>query len=246
MDKELIVESHERIDDLQCHDLKIISNPEIFCFGIDAVLLANYAKAGRGKKVLDMGTGNGIIPILMSGKCPEAVYTGLELQELSYDLARRSVLLNGIGDKVNIVQGDIKEASHIFGGASFDIVTTNPPYMNENHGIVNPDSCKAIARHELKCTLEDVVAQGAAVLKEKGTFYMVHRPYRLADIIATMRKYRLEPKDIVFVYPHEDDEANILLITAVKGGKPFAKVKSLVMYNHDGEYTQAMNKWIEN
>ncbi len=236
---------NERIDDLQCKGLRVISNPEVFCFGIDAVLLANYAKAGKGRRVLDMGTGNGIIPILMSGKSDCTDYTGLEIQELSYDLAVRSVKLNRLEHQINIVRGDIKEASQIFGSASFDVVTVNPPYMNENHGLVNPDSCKAIARHELKCTLEDVVFQASKVLKEKGSFYMVHRPHRLVDIMCTMRAANIEPKEIVTVCPHRGDDANIVLVTGVKDGGAFLKVKTLAVYDEKGNYTKDMQAWID-
>lgn len=236
----------ERIDDLQCKGLNIISNPEVFCFGIDAVLLANYATAPARKKVLDMGTGNGIIPILMSGKCDCTDFTGLEIQDMSYDLAVRSVELNNIQDKIKIVQGDIKEASRIFGNASFDVVTTNPPYMNENHGIVNPDSCKAIARHEILCKLEDVIREASKVLKQKGAFYMVHRPHRIVDIICAMRQYHIEPKEIILVHPHLGEEANICLVLGIKGGKAFTKVKHIIMYDENGEYTDMMNDFIKN
>ncbi|MGN0480416.1 MAG: tRNA1(Val) (adenine(37)-N6)-methyltransferase [Lachnospiraceae bacterium] len=236
----------ERIDDLQCRGLKVISNPDVFCFGIDAVLLANYATATASKKVLDMGTGNGIIPILMTAKCGCRDYTGLELQDLSYDLAVRSVELNGLEGTVRIVKGDIKEASAIFGKESFDVVTTNPPYMNENHGLVNPDSCKAIARHELKCTLKDVVREASAVLKQKGTFYMVHRPHRIVDIICTMREYDIEPKEIVMVHPHLGEDANIMLVMGVKGAGAFTKVKHIIIYDENGQYTDVMNNFIRN
>lgn len=235
----------ERIDDLQYKGLRVISNPDVFCFGIDAVLLANYAYAAAGKRVLDMGTGNAVIPILMSGKNESTDYTGLEIQDLSYDLAVRSVQLNGLEAQINIIKGDIKAASQIFGGASFDVVTANPPYMNENHGIVNPDSCKAIARHELKCTLNDVVSQASKVLKEKGAFYMVHRPHRLVDIMCAMRDNNIEPKDVVMVCPHQGEPANIVLITGVKCAKPFLKAGTLTVYDADGNYTQQMQLWIK-
>ena len=151
------INANERIDDLCRDNLKLIQNTEVFCFGMDAVLLSTFASARKTDKVLDLGTGNGVIPILMQAKNPGGMYTGLEIQDISYDLAVRNVKMNNLLDHVNMVQGDIKEASRIFGGASFNVVTSNPPYMNENHGIVNPDSAKAIARHELLCSLEDVI-----------------------------------------------------------------------------------------
>ena len=231
----------ERIDDLQRNGYRIIQNKDCFCFGMDAVLLSSFAKAEKGERVLDLGTGNGVIPILMQAKNPGAFFAGLEIQKVSADLARRSVELNGIGEYVNIVQGDIKEASAIFGGASFNVVTTNPPYMNENHGIVNPDSAKAIARHELLCTLEDVVREASKCLKMRGRFYMVHRPQRLVEIFDTMKRYHLEPKRMRMVHPHEDKEANMVLIEAVKGGRTLLKTEQpLVVYNDDGTYTQKL------
>ncbi|MBO5459884.1 MAG: tRNA1(Val) (adenine(37)-N6)-methyltransferase [Lachnospira sp.] len=231
----------ERIDDLQRNGYRIIQNKNCFCFGMDAVLLSSFAKAEKGERVLDLGTGNGVIPILMQAKNPGAFFSGLEIQEVSADLARRSVELNGIGEYVNIVQGDIKEASAIFGGASFNVVTTNPPYMNENHGIVNPDSAKAIARHELLCTLEDVVREASKCLKMRGRFYMVHRPQRLVEIFDTMTRYHLEPKRMRMIHPHEDKEANMVLIEAVKGGRTLLKTEQpLVVYNDDGTYTQKL------
>lgn len=231
----------ERIDDLQRNGYRIIQNKNCFCFGMDAVLLSSFARAEKGERVLDLGTGNGVIPILMQAKNPGAFFAGLEIQKVSADLARRSVELNGIGEYVNIVQGDIKEASAIFGGASFNVVTTNPPYMNENHGIVNPDSAKAIARHELLCTLEDVVREASKCLKMRGRFYMVHRPQRLVEIFDTMKRYHLEPKRMRMVHPHEDKEANMVLIEAVKGGRTLLKTEQpLVVYNDDGTYTQKL------
>ena len=242
-----LISEKERIDDLQCQGLRIISNPDVFCFGIDAVLLANYAKAGKGKRCVDLGTGNGIIPILMSGKNVGVQYTGLEIQDKSFDLARRSVELNNLGETMTMVQGDIKEASKLLGSACYNVVTSNPPYMLSDHGLVNPDSCKAIARHEIMCTLEDVVREASKLLKPRGTFYMVHRPHRLVDIISTMRKYKIEPKEIIMVHPHIDEEANICLIQGVKCGKAFLKMKPpLVMYDSDGNYTEQMNRFISN
>ena len=219
------INANERIDDLCRDNLKLIQNTDVFCFGMDAVLLSTFAKAGKNDKVLDLGTGNGIIPILMQAKNPGGMYTGLEIQDISFNLAARNVSLNNLSDHVNMVQGDIKEASRIFGGASFNVVTSNPPYMNENHGIVNPESAKAIARHELLCSLEDVV-------------YMVHRPSRLVDIFTSMKNNHLEPKRMRLVYPYVDKPANMVLIEAVKGGNSQLKVEEpLIVYNKDGSYT---------
>lgn len=160
----------ERIDDLQIKGYRLIQNPDLFCFGVDAVLLSSFAKAKEGDRVIDLGCGNGIIPILLAAKTEAASIVGLEIQEESASLAKRSVELNKLQDRIEIVQGDIKEATGIFKAASFDVVTVNPPYMNENHGIVNDFSPLAIARHELLCTLEDIIVQSAKLLRPGGTF----------------------------------------------------------------------------
>lgn len=232
------IKSKERIDDLQRNHLQIIQDPEKFCFGMDAVLLSGFAKVKDGAKVLDMGTGTGIIPILLSAKTGASHLTGLEIQEESADMARRSVSLNHLEEKIDIVTGDIKEAGKLFGPASFEVVTCNPPYMIGEHGLVSENTPKAIARHEILCTLEDVVAQSAKVLKTGGTLYMVHRPFRLAEIISTMINYKLEPKRMQLVYPFVDKEPNMVLLEAVKGGKSRMSVeKPLIVYKEPGVYT---------
>lgn len=178
-----LLKENERIDDLQRNHYQIIQDPDRFCFGMDAVLLSGFAKVAKDAKVLDLGTGTGIIPLLLEAKTEASHLTGLEIQAESADMARRSVRLNGLEEKISIVTGDIKEAVSLFGGASFDVVTCNPPYMTEHHGLTNPEAPLAIARHEPLCTLEDVISQSARLLKPGGNFFMVHRPFRLADII---------------------------------------------------------------
>lgn len=231
------LKENERLDELQRNGYRIIQNPKKFCFGMDAVLLSGFAGAGRGTKVLDMGTGTGIIPILMETKTEAEHLTGLEIQEESADMARRSVCLNNLQDKIAIVQGDIREAGTLFGAASFDVVTCNPPYMAGQHGLRNPEEPKAIARHEVLCTLEDVVSQAAKVLKPGGNFYMVHRPFRLVEIMVALREYRLEPKRMRLVYPFADKEPNMILIEANRGGRPQLTVeKPLIIYKEPGVY----------
>lgn len=237
------LKEHERLDELQRNGYRIIQNPEKFCFGMDAVLLSGFARAKEGAKVLDMGTGTGIIPILMKAKTEAAHLTGLEIQEESADMARRSVALNHLEDKITIVQGDIKEAGALFGAASFDVVTCNPPYMIGQHGLQNPDAPKAIARHEILCTLEDVIAQAAKVLKPGGNFFMVHRPFRLAEIMVLLHQYKLEPKRMQLVYPYVDKEPNMVLIEANRGGKPRMTVeKPLIVYKEPGVYMPEIYK----
>lgn len=229
----------ERLDDLQRNGYKLIQNTKIFCFGMDAVLLCAFTRVEKGEEVLDLGTGNGVIPILLKGRTEGKHFTGLEIQDVNVNLARRSVQYNRIEDDVLIVQGDIKEASKIFGGASFDVVTTNPPYMNENHGLKNPESHKAIARHEILCTLEDVIREGTKVLKPGGRFNMIHRPHRLVEIIDLMKKYKVEPKRIRMVHPFADKEANMVLIEGIRGARPMVKIEPpLVIYESAGVYTE--------
>ncbi len=228
----------ERLDDLQRNGLKIIQDPERFCFGMDAVLLSGFAGAPDGGRVLDLGTGTGIIPILMSAKTKASELIGLEIQAESADMAERSVRLNNLQDRVKIVHGDIKEAGQVFDAASFDVVTSNPPYMINSHGLQNPDAPKAIARHEVLCDLEDVVKAAARCLKSGGKFYMVHRPFRLTEIMVVMHDYKIEPKRMQLVYPFVDKEPSMVLIEGARGGRSRITVeKPLIIYESPGKYT---------
>ena len=236
---DVVINANERVDELGRNGYRIIQNPDRFCFGMDAVLLSDFAKVKEGDKVLDFCTGTGIVPILMEAKTKAASFKALEIQEDSAEMARRSVSLNHLEEKIEIITGDIKEADKYFEAASFHAVTCNPPYMIGQHGLANPDSAKAIARHEVLCTLEDVISQSARVLKMNGSFYMVHRPFRLAEIMITLAKYKLEPKRMQLVYPYVDKEPNMVLIQATKGGKPRITIeKPLIVYEKPGVYTQ--------
>ena len=235
---ENLVRDDERVDDLQINGYKIIQHPDKFCFGMDAVLLSSFAKVKEGEKALDLGTGTGILPILLEAKTDGEHFTGLEIQPESAEMANRSVLLNGLSDKIDIIEGDIKEAAQIFGKGTMNVVTSNPPYMTNHHGLKNPNDAKAIARHELLCSLEDVISQTSAVLKPMGRCYFVHRPFRLVEIITLMRQYKLEPKRMRLVYPFVDKEPNMVLIEGVKGGGPQLTVESpLIVYDAPGQYT---------
>lgn len=228
----------ERVDDLHRNNYKIIQNTKKFCFGMDAVLLTGFARVLPGESVLDLGTGTGIIPILLAAKTQGKHFTGLEIQEESADMARRSIAINKLEDKIDIVLGDIKEASSLFGLASFDVVSSNPPYMNHRHGLVNPEEAKAIARHEILCSLEDVVRETAGLLKPNGRLYLVHRPFRLAEIMRTLTKYKLEPKRMKLVYPYVDKEPNMVLLECIKGAKSMIKVEApLIVYKEPKVYT---------
>lgn len=237
-----LVKPNERVDDLQ-NGFYVIQDPDKFCFGVDAVLLSDFTKVKKGEAVLDMGTGTGIIPILLQAKKNGEHFTGLEIQEECAEMALRSVKYNHVEDKVSIVKGDIKRAAEIFGAASFHVVTCNPPYMIGQHGLQNPDMPKAIARHEVLCTLEDVAKSASLLLKEKGRFYMVHRPFRLAEIMTTLVKYKLEPKRIQFVHPFIDREPNMVLIEALKSGNSRVTVeKPLIVYKEPGVYTDDIKR----
>ena len=228
----------ERIDELQRNGYRIIQNPERFCFGMDAVLLSGFARAKKQDRCLDLGCGNGIIPILMEAKTEGKHFTGLEIQPESADMAKRSVALNGLQDRIDIVEGDIKDASKIFGASSFHVVTTNPPYMTAQHGLTNLYEAKTIARHEVLCNLEDIIRESARLLMPGGRVYMVHRPFRLAEIISLMVQYRMEPKRMRLVYPYVDREPNMVLIEGLRGGKSRMTVeKPLIVYKEPGKYT---------
>ena len=233
------LKSDERLDDLQRNGYQIIQKKNGFCFGMDAVLLSGFARVKQGEKAIDLGTGTGIIPILLEAKYEGEHYTGLEIQDEMADMAARSVALNHLEEKVSIVKGDIKEASRLFGAASFDVVTSNPPYMNDAHGLKNPDLPKAISRHEVLCTLDDVTREAARLLRPGGRFYMVHRPHRLIEIITALTKYKLELKRMKMVHPFVEKDANMVLIEAVRGGKSMIKVEApIVVYQEPGVYTQ--------
>ena len=231
----------ERLDDLQIKGYEIIQSPGRFCFGMDAVLLSSFAKVKKSERALDLGTGTGILPILLEAKNEGTQYVGLEIQEESADMARRSVLHNKLDDKISIVTGDIKEASEIFGAASFHVITTNPPYMIGDHGLKNDNEALYIARHEALCTLDDILRESAKLLKPKGRFYMVHRPFRLAEILGKMSAYGIEPKRMRLIHPYVDKEPNMVLVEGMRGAKPRMTVEPpLIVYEKSGGYTKEL------
>ena len=235
---EVTLHENERLDELHRNGYKIIQDKGRFCFGMDAVLLSGFARVKQGEKVLDLGTGTGIIPILLEAKTDGEHFTGLEIQPESADMASRSVAYNDLQDKIDIVVGDIKDASQRFGASSFDVITTNPPYMIGQHGIKNDQDAKAIARHEILCDLDDILRESAKMLKPSGRFYMVHIPFRLAEIFSKMIEYRIEPKRMQLVYPFVDKEPNMVLIEGLRGGKSRITVeKPLIVYKEPGVYT---------
>lgn len=228
----------ERLDSLQRNGYVIIQHPRRFCFGMDAVLLSGFAQVRQKERALDLGTGTGIIPILLEAKTQGEHFTGLEIQPESADMASRSVKLNCLESKIDIVTGDIKDASKRFGASSFDVITVNPPYMIGSHGLKNSQDAKTVARHEVLCTLDDVVRESAKLLPPKGRFYMVHRPFRLSEILCTMAHYGIEPKRMKLVYPYVDKEPNMVLLEGLRGGRPRMTVeKPLIVYQEEGKYT---------
>ena len=233
--KSALLKEGERLDDLQIGGLELIQDPEKFCFGVDAVFLSDFARVKPGETVLDLGTGNGIIPILLSAKTEGKRFTGLEIQAETAEMARRSVRHNHLEDRVEIVTGDIKEAAEIFKPAFFDVITTNPPYMLSQHGLRNPDDAKAIARHEVLCTLDDILRESMRLLQDKGRFYMIHRPFRLTEIMIKMNHYKIEPKRIQFIHPYIDKEPVLVLIEGVRGAKPRVTVEPpIIIYGGSG------------
>jgi tRNA1Val (adenine37-N6)-methyltransferase len=236
--KSNLVKENERVDDLQ-NGYYIIQDPEKFCFGMDAVLLSGFSRIKKGETVFDMCTGTGIIPVLLSAKTQGKNFIGMEIQEECAEMAQRSIAYNHLENRVQVIQGDIREAAQTFGAASFHVVTCNPPYMIGEHGLQNTYMPKAIARHEILCTLEDVVSQAARLLTDNGRFYMVHRPFRLTEIMTVLTKYKLEPKRMQLVYPYIDREPNMVLIEARKGGNPRITVeRPLIVYERPGIYTR--------
>jgi tRNA1Val (adenine37-N6)-methyltransferase len=237
--KEIRIGEDERVDDLQRNHYRIIQKKNGFCFGMDAVLLSGFAQVKQGERMIDLGTGTGIIPILLEAKTEGNHFTGLEIQEEVAEMALRSVMLNGLEERITIIHGDIKEAGQICGRASFDVVTSNPPYMVSQQGLKNSDTMKAISRHEIFCTLEDVAREAALLLRPGGRFYLVHRPRRLAEIICILQKYALEPKRMKMVHPFADREANMVLIEAVRGGGAMMKVEApVIVFKEPGVYSE--------
>ena len=237
MDSDILLEG-EQLDDLGRENFRLIQRRYRFRFGMDAVLLAAYARVHAGERVIDLGTGTGVIPILMRARYQCRSFTGLELDAVSADMALRSVRFNHLEDDIRIMCGDIREIRTLFEAGSFDAVTSNPPYMTVGSGAPPKDEPVAGARHEFFCTLEDVVKAASYLLREQGRFYLVHRPMRLTQIICTLVRYRLEPKRMQLVYPKRLGEPNLVLVECRKGGGPGLRMDPpLIVYGEDGEYT---------
>ena len=238
------LKENERIDDLELNNLKIIQNKSGFCFGMDSVLLSDFAKNIKSNaKVIDLGTGTGILPILLSAKTKATKFVGVELQADVANMATRSIVLNNLQNKIEIICEDIKNLKNIYEQNSFDVIVTNPPYKTKGTGGINEIKSKLISRHEITANLEDFISISSYLLKDQSSIYMVHRPERLVDILSIFRKYKLEPKELKLVQPNSSKAPNLVLIKATKNAKPFLKVdKPLYIYNSDGTYTEELLK----
>lgn len=233
------LKENERIDDLEYENLKIIQNKDGFCFGIDAVLLSDFAKnIKKDVNVMDLGTGTGIISILLCGKTKLKKIVGVEVQKEVYDMACRSSKLNDLENRFEVINENILNLSNIFEDNSFDVIVTNPPYKKQNTGLINEDERKLISRHEVLANLEDFISVSNKLLKDKGEFYMINRPERMVDIFSLMGKYKIEPKEIRFVFSNEKNPPKMVLIKGVKNGGEYLKFReNLYIYNEDGTYT---------
>lgn len=231
----------ERIEDLGLKGYKVIQDKSGFCFGSDAVLLARFAKPKKGARVLDLCTGTGIIPVLMWGLNELESIDAVEIVPSVADMAERTMRLNGIEDKISVKCADLNDAVDIYGHHAFDAVTCNPPYMNAGGGLVNPSDILALARHEIACTLDDIIRVSRGVLKPCGKLFMIHRSDRMCDVIETMRKYKIEPKRIRIVYPSPQKAASLVLVEGASDGRAQLKVEPpLFMYDSDGNYLQSL------
>lgn len=241
---EIILKENERIDDLELENLKIIQNKNGFCFGMDSVLLSDFAKEiTNNSKVIDLGTGTGILPILLSAKTKNTKFVGIEIQQEVAEMANRSVCLNNLQDRIEIINDNIKNLKNKYNTCTFDAVISNPPYKKEGTGKINLQESKIISRHEITANLEDFIEISKYLLKDKGSLYLVHRPERLVDILYILRKYKLEPKKMKIISSHINNEPNLVLIKAVKNAKPFLKIeKPLYIYENDGTYTKQVLK----
>lgn len=242
--KNMKLNENERIDDLQYKGLKIIQNKDGFCFGVDSVLLSDFAKTlKQNSTVVDIGTGTGIIGLLLCKKTNLKKIYGVEIQKEVAQMAKRSIELNNLQDKFDIINSDINDIFNFLEPNTIDCIVTNPPYKKVDTGVKNEDEKQMISRHEVKCTLEDIIEKSSKLLKDRGEFYMVHRAERMVDIMCILRKYRLEPKNIRFVHPKQNEKPNLILVKAIKYANEFLKIdKPLVIYDENGNYTDEINK----
>jgi tRNA1(Val) A37 N6-methylase TrmN6 len=238
----MFLKNDETLDDLQLKGICVIQKKDTFRFGVDAVLLANFAKVKKGARILDLCSGTGIIPFILAGKTDASSITGIEIQDEMVEMAKRSVLFNKLEDRIEFIQRDLKDLEYLKTLPQVEVVTVNPPYKLKNSGIINVDDRNAIARHEIKCTLEDVVIAAKIIMKDNGKIFMIHRPDRLADIIYTMRNYKIEPKLIRMIQPNVKQAPNMVLVEGQNNGGRFLKWEvPIYIYNLDGSYSDEIN-----
>lgn len=238
-----MIHEDECIDDLQLNGLMLIQKKDGFKFGIDAVILADFAKNAKSARTLDLCTGTGVVPVLLSAKTETADICALEIQPEICSMAKRTVEYNGLGERIHITEGDLKNAVQIYGKSSFDKITCNPPYIKGGAGLLNSADTKAVSRHEILCSLEDVIKVSSALLMPMGRFFMVHRPSRLADILCLMREHKIEPKTLRLVHPSPYKAANLLLVEGIKnGGRELKMLPPMYVYDERGEYSKEINE----
>lgn len=236
----------ERIDDLQYKGLKLIQDTNGFCFGIDSVLLAHMAKDAQSESTIDLCSGNGIIALLLAAKTHTPHITALEIQDAAAALAKRSAALNCLEERVEVVCGDLRRADALFKRGSFDVVTCNPPYMKNRCGLKNENEALLLARHEVMCTLDEVIGAAEYLLRPGGKLFLVHRPERLVDIFCTMRSHEIEPKRMQMVHSSYKKRANIVLVEgSYKGGRELKMLPPLYVYDENGSYTKEIDEIYE-
>ena len=243
-----MIHDGERIDEIGFGNLRLIQKPEGFCYGIDAVLLATFAQIRKNAKVIDLGTGTGIIPIILSHRTEAAEIVGVELQKDSYERGLRNIFLNNLEDRITLIHSDVKQLvkDKKISPHSFDAILTNPPYIKGDGGLKNKEDAKMIARHETAASLSDFIHEASLLLRDRGDFYMVHRPNRVVDICILCRQHKLEPKELRLVSPNRETAPNILLIHCVKHGRPELKfLDPLYVYKEDGNYTDEIMRLYE-
>lgn len=246
-----LINIDETLDDLQLKGIHIIQKKEGFRFGVDAVLLANFAKVKKNATVIDLCSGTGIIPFIIKGKSQCGVIKGVEIQGEFAEMANRTAMYNNFSDEIKFIEGDLKDKELLKSLGRVDIVTVNPPYKVYSSGILNDSDKNAIARHEVCCTLEDVIVAARTLLKDNGKFFMVHRPDRIVDIFTLMRKYKIEPKRIRFIHPKPGKAPNILLVEGQRDGGTFLKIEDpLYVHMEDDSYSEEIkamynSQWLD-
>lgn len=239
-----LINENERLEDLDLKNLKIIQNSDFFCFGMDAVLLSWFVTKTPKKnlRILDLGTGNGILPLLIYGKSQNCHIDGVDIQSELVEMAKRSIKLNKLEAEIQIIEGDLRDKKIILPNI-YDLVVSNPPYMRINDGLKNLEKAKTISRHEVSCSIDDLIKCSRRSLKDHGYLYLVHRPDRLADLLSALRNYKIEPKRLQFVHSRVDKQANLVLVEARKGAKPGLNIDApLIVYDNQGKYSASIRE----